>query len=631
MLRASSGPSIRMIRTLPPDELMIRIGISSDAFPTRSARENIFEQLGVGIHQCIRDAIPHEDGQTILDFGCGSGRVLRCFASESGLHLTGCDIHHPSIAWMEANFPPPVRLYANSETPPLPEADDTFDLIYCGSVFSHLTEWAPWLLELRRILKPGGALVASFHGVGYWSEGFHGARGVPWDEDNTGMLVEHYGTSFDDGWGPAVYVSEWWVREHWGRALNIERFEPTGFGLGHTNSGQAWLIARKPPTARSLTPSDLEAPSSDVRETAAALRGRQLVYDEIEQLTNYLRSSPNGQTEAKLETTAEPTFPYPPLELANRVGSLEGATEPMKYYDEIGLRAYTEIVGRLPPDWTFAGKRILDFGCGAGRTLRHFATEASNADAWGCDIDEHSIRWLDEHLCPPFHVFLNGPEPPLDQPSTSFDLIWGVSVFTHLTDSWSHWLVELHRLLKTNGLLYLTFMGSGTSQLIAGEPWDENKVGMNVLKYGQSWDLGGPMVMHSPWWIEEHWGRAFEIISLSPDGFGSDPSFGHGSVLMRKRDQTIDAEILEQIAPGDTREAVALAHNVKQLRAEAVDLRRECSHVNSLLRESLEHKQALEAEIADLNGRLSILENSRSWNLTRPLRSVAQRVRLATR
>jgi len=269
---------------------MIRIGVSPDAFPTRAAREEVFERLGLGVYRCIRDAIPHEAGQTILDFGCGSGRVPGCFASEPQVHLTGCDIHQPSIAWMQANFAPDIRLFANSETPPLPEADDTFDLIYCGSVFSHLTAWAPWLMELHRILKPGGALVASLHGVGYWSEGFHGARGVPWDEDNTGMLVEHYGTSFDDGWGPAVYVSEWWVREHWGRMLDVERFEPTGFGLDDRSTGQAWTIARKPRIDRSMPPAALESPSSDVRETTSALRGRQLAYEELKNMTDYVRS-----------------------------------------------------------------------------------------------------------------------------------------------------------------------------------------------------------------------------------------------------------------------------------------------------------------------------------------------------
>jgi SAM-dependent methyltransferase len=325
----------------------------------------------------------------------------------------------------------------------------------------------------------------------------------------------------------------------------------------------------------------------------------------------------------------DPPLPHPPLELANRVGSLEAAGEPMEYYDEIGRRTRGEILDRLPPDWSFAGKRILDFGCGAGRTLRHFSGETAESEVWGCDIDEPSIRWLSEHLCPPFHVFLNGAEPPVKQASSSFDLIWGISVFTHLTDNWSRWLVELHRILSTDGLLYLTFMGSGMSQLITGESWDEDKVGMNVLKYGQSWDVGGPMVMHSPWWIKEHWGRGFDVVSLSPDGFACEPSIGHGSVLMRKIDTTVTAETFEQITPGDARESPALAHNVKQLQAESVVLRHESGYLNSLLSQSLDHKQLLESQIIDLNGRLSTLESSRSWQLTRPLRAIARQIRVA--
>lgn len=324
-------------------------------------------------------------------------------------------------------------------------------------------------------------------------------------------------------------------------------------------------------------------------------------------------------------------LPYPPLELANRVGSLEQATEPLEYYDEIGRRTRAEIIERLPREWSFAGKRMLDFGCGAGRTLRHFAQEAAESEVCGCDLDEPSIRWLSDHLCPPFRVFLNEQEPPLDQATSSFDLIWGISVFTHLTDSWSRWLVELHRILSTDGLLYLTFMGSGMSEIITGESWDEDKIGMNVLKYGQGWDLGGPMVMHSPWWIEEHWGRGFEIVSLSPDGFACEPSIGHGSVLMRKRDVPVSQELFERMTPGDARESCALAHSVKQLHSECAVLRKESGHFNSLLSQSVEQGQLLEAQVGELGRRLAILESSRSWRLTRPLRSIAHRFRVATR
>jgi SAM-dependent methyltransferase len=303
---------------------------------------------------------------------------------------------------------------------------------------------------------------------------------------------------------------------------------------------------------------------------------------------------------AALSTMAEHGPPYPPFELAHRVGSLEDATDPFAYYDTLGRETRDAIVDRLPPDWTFDGKRILDFGCGAGRTLRHFAGEAATAEFWGCDIDEESVRWMEEHMSPPFHVFVNGEEPPLEQPDSSFDLIFAISVFTHLTSSWGRWLVELHRVLKPDGLLLVTFMGCGMSEEIAGEPWDAESFGMNVIRYGQSWDLGGPMVIHSPWWIEEHWGRAFEILSLAPDGFAAKPWLDHGSVLMRKREQTIDPAELERIAPGDTREVSALAHNVQQLHGETLDLREGLTYLDSKLGERIEHGRLLEAQLADL-------------------------------
>ena len=48
----------------------------------------------------------------------------------------------------------------------------------------------------------------------------------------------------------------------------------------------------------------------------------------------------------------------------------------------------------LPDDWDWAGKKILDFGAGAGRTLRHFTAEAQQARFEACDIDTAAIGWL---------------------------------------------------------------------------------------------------------------------------------------------------------------------------------------------------------------------------------------------
>ena len=67
----------------------------------------------------------------------------------------------------------------------------------------------------------------------------------------------------------------------------------------------------------------------------------------------------------------------------------------------------------LPADWTFDGKSVLDFGCGAGRTLRHFLDEAESGSFYGCDIDAPSIAWLESNHEPTVHVFANEETPPL--------------------------------------------------------------------------------------------------------------------------------------------------------------------------------------------------------------------------
>lgn len=305
--------------------------------------------------------------------------------------------------------------------------------------------------------------------------------------------------------------------------------------------------------------------------------------------------------------------PYPPLPLANRVGSLEEAQDPYEFYDDLGRRARENIERALPSDWSFEGKTVLDFGCGAGRTLRHFLPEASTADFCGCDIDAESIEWLESNLSPPLRVFQNGPEPPLSAPDDTFDLIWAVSVFTHLAETWSSWLLELRRVLKPGGLLLATFMGEGMSELIAGEEWDEDRVGMNVLRYGQSWDLGGPMVLHSPWWIREHWGRAFDVLELRPDGFATRARRGQGTALLRKNDTDVTREELERIDLSDPREAVALRHNLDTVQAEVADLRTAVDHYRGQ---------------ADTLGRqVESFETSRSWRLTEPLRRATDRVR----
>ncbi len=265
-------------------------------------------------------------------------------------------------------------------------------------------------------------------------------------------------------------------------------------------------------------------------------------------------------------------IPFPPSRLVRRVGCPFSDRRLQAEYDRRGRAVKAALLDLLPGGWTWAGKRVLDFGCGSGRVLRHFVAEADGggAEVWGCDVHEPSVRWVEANLCPPLRVVRNAPDPPLPMADGAFDLVWAVAVFTHLTDSWSAWLLELHRVLAADGLLIATFVGEGASADTLGAPWEEDRVGMNVLCCGRDWDSGGPLALHSSWWIGDHWGRAFDVVALQPAGFGGS---GQGVALLRRKEVSLAPADLERWSPGEPRELEALRYNRVQLERELTGLR----------------------------------------------------------
>lgn len=286
--------------------------------------------------------------------------------------------------------------------------------------------------------------------------------------------------------------------------------------------------------------------------------------------------------------------------------------DPLAIYEDTGQAHRKLIEELLPSDWNWEGKRVLDFGCGVGRVIRQFAEHSREAEFWGCDIDAASIEWLEQNLSPPFHFFQSDEEPALPQGDGFFDLIYALSVYTHLTDHWAGWLLEHHRVLNDGGLMVVTFLGEGMAEALIGEPWDEGRIGMNALTHGHPWDLGGPTTLHSPWWLEAHWGRAFEIVELRPHG-GGEPPAGHGIVVLRKRPVSLTEADLTRLEPDEPREIAALRHHEEQLRDETIRLS------EGLRSENLQ-RTALEERLRTIEERLAVIEGSRSWRLTAPLR-----------
>jgi SAM-dependent methyltransferase len=268
-----------------------------------------------------------------------------------------------------------------------------------------------------------------------------------------------------------------------------------------------------------------------------------------------------------------PPLPFPPNDLLQRTGNVD-PNDAERAYDAVGRGIRSIIESLLPSGWIWSGKRVLDFGCGAGRVLRQFQLETKHAEFLACDIHRPSIDWINENLSPPFTAVYCDEAPALIFPNGYFSLVYAISVFTHLTDHSAGWLLELRRILADDGFLLVTFLGEGMIDEIIHEEWKEDRIGFNAVRHGDSWDHGGPMTFISPWWIRAHWGRAFDIVELRPyTGHIAGKPFGHGLLLMRKRPRDVTIEDIVRIEPNEPREIAALQHNIAQLSKELRELR----------------------------------------------------------
>jgi SAM-dependent methyltransferase len=130
----------------------------------------LFESMGFSACLAIRRALreyfnrDYADYEAILDWGCGCARVARFVAEFAPHKLVGIDIDPDNVQWCKENIAL-AQFDCIDVDPPTRFADESFDLVYGISVFTHLSEADQdrWLAELQRITKPGGAVLMSVH------------------------------------------------------------------------------------------------------------------------------------------------------------------------------------------------------------------------------------------------------------------------------------------------------------------------------------------------------------------------------------------------------------------------------------------------------------------------------------
>jgi SAM-dependent methyltransferase len=207
---------------------------------------------------------------------------------------------------------------------------------------------------------------------------------------------------------------------------------------------------------------------------------------------------------------------FPPAYLRVRVhGNLD-----IPSFFQAGERCADDIMTCLKDQGTglIRFKRILDFGCGSGRTLKALHERLPDSHLFGTDTDPDAIRWDKKNLN--FGEYpVNGFEPPLTYPDDQFDLIYAISVFTHIDERLQFlWLEELKRVSAQGSLLLLTVHGPdvpSASSLTAEQKAQYEKDGFLFVR-DKSWSDLFPdyyqTTYHTRKYIEANWTRYFEIV-----------------------------------------------------------------------------------------------------------------------
>ncbi len=114
--------------------------------------------------------------------------------------------------------------------------------------------------------------------------------------------------------------------------------------------------------------------------------------------------------------------------------------------------------------------RCLDFGGCSGRVMRHIA-RIPRYETWLCDINAIYIDWLDEYSTRDIRAFQNRPYPTLPFEDNTFDFVCAFSVFSHIAEGELHWLLELRRIVRTGGALYVTVLDDASWTYARDQEW----------------------------------------------------------------------------------------------------------------------------------------------------------------
>ncbi len=162
---------------------------------------------------------------------------------------------------------------------------------------------------------------------------------------------------------------------------------------------------------------------------------------------------------------------------------------------------------------------------------------ADEVQVWGVDQSAKHVLWCQQNLSPPCKFVTCTTFPHLPFEDNYFDFIFAGSVFTHIGDLEDAWLMELRRITRPQGKLYITVADERTVEIfMSSQPGDwlydtpmrhqlldfdreHHFVGSGYQLITIGWAPGNGQVLHGRRYIEKQWGAYFDILAVVPEAY----------------------------------------------------------------------------------------------------------------
>jgi ubiquinone/menaquinone biosynthesis C-methylase UbiE len=129
---------------------------TQDKLNVRILTHQLYTQPQVDFIQWVLDKIEWRGDETAVDLGCGAGAYI-----EQGLSRCATYIAGDLSFGMVKELPQPGLSRLNLDIQHIPLADNTADVVLANHMLYHVPDKDMALAEIKRILRPGGRLVAA--------------------------------------------------------------------------------------------------------------------------------------------------------------------------------------------------------------------------------------------------------------------------------------------------------------------------------------------------------------------------------------------------------------------------------------------------------------------------------------